>query len=164
MDSGYLSIVLGLLLSISEILPFIKSIQGNGIINVLHNFISKQREIGSNLLERIQEDMETAPLLQENQSSTLKDLSTNLSKDLMDLSKNLSKDLTNLSDKSNTSDNFSLKTPDEYQLMYIEKCMINDFTKKLEFDDISHNNYKVIESVGFRIDFNPSDETYIVHT
>lgn len=149
MDSGYLSLILGLLLSISEILPFIKSIQGNGIINVLQSFITKQREIGSNLLERMEN--ETEPLLQHPQQQEC-------------LSQNLSLELSTINDTLKLNNViFSLKTPDQYQLMYIDKCMINDFTKILKFDEISHNNYKIIESLGFRIDFNPSDETYIVH-
>jgi hypothetical protein len=170
MESGYLSLILGLLLSISEILPFIKSIQGNGIINVLQSFITKQREIGSNLLERMEN--ETEPLLQhpqpllqhpQQQEYLLQNLSLELStiNDTLKLNNDTLK-LNNDTLKLNNV-TFSLKTPDQYQLMYIDKCMINDFTKILKFDEISHNNYKIIESLGFRIDFNPSDETYIVH-
>jgi hypothetical protein len=38
----YISIISGMLLTISETLPYIKSIQGNGIIELLVNFLIKK--------------------------------------------------------------------------------------------------------------------------
>jgi hypothetical protein len=156
MDSGYLSLILGLLLSISEILPFIKSIQGNGIINVLQSFITKQQLLGSNLLERMEN--ETEPLLQHPQHQEC--LSQNLSLELSTINDTLK--LNNDTLKLNNV-TFSLKTPEQYQLMYIEKCMKTDFKKRLEFEDISENNTKILRSLGYKIDYNPQEDTYLIH-
>lgn len=133
----YLSLVLGILLSISEILPYIKNIQGNGIINSLQTFIKTQSEIGSNLLER----MESEQLL-ESQTQNINTLN------------NLSKI------NQNT---FTLKSPDEYQLMYIENCIKTDFTKKIKFDDISDKNCNLLKSLGYKIEYNPNEDTYLIH-
>ena len=156
MDSGYLSLILGLLLSISEILPFIKSIQGNGIINVLQSFITKQQLLGSNLLERMEN--ETEPLLQPPQQQEY--LLQNLSLELSTINDTLK--LNNDTLKLNNV-TFSLKTPEQYQLMYIEKCMKTDFKKRLEFEDISENNTKILRSLGYKIDYNPQEDTYLIH-
>lgn len=148
MDSEFLSVVLGILLSISEILPFIKSIQGNGIINVLQSFITKQQQLNSF------EQMETAPLLQEPSqviSSAIKDLSNCISNS------------TNLVLTKVNQNKFTLKTPDEYQLINIENTLINNFSKRLEFKDISDNNCEILRSLGYKIDYNANEETYLVH-
>lgn len=159
MDSGYLSLALGLLLSVSEILPYIKSIQGNGIINFLQTFITKQREIGSNLLER----MESEQLIEsQNFQSEPNNLTLELINTLKDLSKNLSKDLSKDLCKINQN-KFTLKTPDEYQLINIENSLINNFSKNLEFNDISDNNCEILRSLSYKIDYNANKDTYLVH-
>jgi hypothetical protein len=151
MDNAILSLVLGLLLSISEILPYIKSIKGNGIINILHTFITKQQEIGHNLIQHNLIEHETDPLLPQPQQEDY-------------LSQKLSLDLSTINDtlKLNTV-TFSLKTPDEYQLMYIDNYMKTDFNKRLEFNDISEKNSNILHSLGYKIDYNSHDDTYLVH-
>ena len=42
-NSTIISITLGLLLSISEALPYIKTIKGNGIFDVFYQFIKKYK-------------------------------------------------------------------------------------------------------------------------
>ena len=145
----YLSLALGLLLSISEILPYIKSIQGNGIINFLQTFINKQREIGNNLLERI----ESEQLIE---SQNYQSEPNNLTLELINTLKDLSKDLCKINQ-------FTLKSPDEYQLIYIENCLKNNFTKHLEFKDISDNNCEILRSLGYKIDYNPNEDIYLIH-
>lgn len=56
----YLSLVLGLLLSTSEILPYIKTIKGNGILDIfsilITDFINKKIQIGNNALNTLESE------------------------------------------------------------------------------------------------------------
>jgi hypothetical protein len=156
MNNGILSLVLGLLLSISEILPYIKSIEGNGIINILHTFITKQQEIGHNLIEHnlLEHETETEPLLQEQPQQPL--LQDKLSLDLSTINNTLKLNTEKLT-------TFSLKTPDEYQLMYIDNYMKTNFKKRLEFHEMSDNNIELLRKLSYKIDYNSRDDTYLVH-
>ena len=128
MDYNYISLALGLLLSISEILPFIKRIKGNGIVNVLQSFLIKQSELGHNLLE-------SEPLIE----PTARNTST----------RNASTSTRNAS----TYTGITLHTPDQYQLIYIDKCLRQNYiTKHIEITDLSDDNFKILKSLGFEIE------------
>ena len=119
----YISLVLGLLLSISEILPFIKRIKGNGIINVLQSFLITQSELRYNLLE-------SEPLIEPTTRNTRNTRNT-------------------------------LQTPDQYQLIYIDNCLRYNYTKNIEFKDISDENSEILESFGFKINY--YNEKCVIH-
>ena len=125
MDYNYISLALGLLLSISEILPFIKRIKGNGIINVLQSFLIKQSELGHNLLE-------SEPLIEPNTRNTS----------------------TRNTSRRNASTGITLQTPDQYQLIYIDKCLRQNYiTKHIEITDLSDDNSEILQSLGFEIEY-----------
>lgn len=44
----YISIISGMLLTISEVLPYVKSIRSNGIIEILVNFLVEKSNINAN--------------------------------------------------------------------------------------------------------------------
>lgn len=128
----YLSLTLGILLSISEFLPFVKKIQGNGIINVLQlylqSYLTKQSEIAR---------MDTEPLIahQNTEGTQIPEVTVT----------------------------FTLKTPDEYQLMFIENSIKNNFKKRLDFDNISDKNYNILKSLGYKIEYQAKEDTYLIH-
>ena len=155
----YLSLLLGLLLSISEILPYIQTIKSNGIVNFLQLSLNKQREIGNNLLEQI----ESEHLIVSDQSSEhLMELPNQQL--LLEISK-INPILNNITNSILTvnQNNFSLKTPDEYQLIYIEHCLKNDFTKNLKFKYISDQNADLLHSLGYKIEYIHNEKKYFIH-
>lgn len=158
----YLSLLLGLLLSISEILPYIKKIQGNGIINILQSFITKQSEIGNNLLAHmesseplIQSPSQESQPNQASQESPQSELLSEISK--------INSILNEYILAVNQQNNFSLKTPDQYQLIYIENSLKNNFTKKLEFKYISDENTDILKSLGYKIEYMHNEDKYFIH-
>lgn len=136
----YVSLTLGVLLSFSEVLPYIKSIQGNSIINILQKFITKQHDL-------IVSETETQQLLHEQplESMSLESMSLELSK--------INNTLISMSHFISSEKKFTLKTPDEYQLIYIDNYLKTNF-KKLEFKKISKENCDILKSLGYKIHYN----------
>ena len=52
----YVSIITGLLLTVSEILPYIKNVKANGIIHLITNFLLKKSMTINNTREDLQQD------------------------------------------------------------------------------------------------------------
>jgi hypothetical protein len=50
----YISIISGMLLTISEVLPYVKSIRSNGIIEILVNFLVEKSNINANSNTNVQ--------------------------------------------------------------------------------------------------------------
>lgn len=74
----YISIISGMLLTISEVLPYIKIIRGNGIIELLVNFLVEKSNINANSNTNVQnassntnvQNDERTPLLTESNISS----------------------------------------------------------------------------------------------
>ena len=72
----YISIISGMLLTISEVLPYIKTIRGNGIIELLLNFLVKKSSsntssnTSSNASSNASSNDERIPLLTESNISS----------------------------------------------------------------------------------------------
>ena len=54
----YISIISGMLLTISEILPYIRNVKANGIIHLITNFLLKKSMTIGNTREDLQQDTE----------------------------------------------------------------------------------------------------------
>ena len=74
----YISIISGMLLTISEVLPYVKSIRSNGIIEILVNFLVEKSNINANSNTNVQnassntnvQNDERTPLLTESNISS----------------------------------------------------------------------------------------------
>lgn len=68
----YISIITGLLLTVSEILPYIKTVKSNGIIHLITNFLlEKYYNTQENLQQNTQDqDEERQPLINKRSSTT----------------------------------------------------------------------------------------------
>jgi hypothetical protein len=67
----YISIITGLLLTVSEILPYIKTVKSNGIIHLITNFLLEKYNTQENLQENTQDqDEERQPLINKRSNTT----------------------------------------------------------------------------------------------
>ena len=70
----YISIISGMLLTISEVLPYVKSIRSNGIIEILVNFLVEKSNTSSNTSSN---DERTPLLIESNISSQVSNFTIN---------------------------------------------------------------------------------------
>lgn len=78
----YISIISGMLLTISEVLPYIKIIRGNGIIELLVNFLVEKSNTNTNIQNassntNVQNDERTPLLTESNISSQVSNFTIN---------------------------------------------------------------------------------------
>ena len=150
--SSYISVILGVLFSASEILPYIKNLKGNGIIDTIHRAII----YNSNL-----ENTETQPLLnsspqsqpqsnspQSNSPQSIVNIDTS---DLVDQLKLLNKPL-------------EFESLDKYEMIYIINYIKTNFDKKhLFIPSLSIENKNALELLRYNIDFDSNKDLYKIH-
>ena len=148
--SNYISIALGVLLSTSEILPYIKNIKGNGIIDTIHRVIVYYLKYESD-----QELQEHQPLLsQEHQPDTLVPSNTIINIDTKPLIEQLQ-----LLNKP-----IEFESLDKYEMIYIINYIKNHFDKKsLNIHSLSLENKKTLESLHYNIDFDSTMKMYNIN-
>jgi methionine aminopeptidase len=120
----YLNLILGVLFSTSEILPYIKSIKGNGIFDILYNIIKNVKK-GQPLIDIENPIEETTENIIENP--------------------------------------FQFKTPEEYQMIYIDTNLRNNLMKNFIIKNIDNNIKHKLEFVGFKVDYNIDTDNYVIH-
>ena len=173
--STIISVISGILLTISEILPFFKNLDSNGIIHLLVS-ISKNK---TSLLEEIE------PLLINNEEChckvdiNLSDINNSLccitdkieqSKVEMSLS-DINNTLSNITNKfyenlNNIVDNsrtLKLQPSELYELSYIINYIKLNYPKKSYISKcISKTNKQLLVSQGYIIDYDVHHDTYTI--
>ena len=136
-SSGYVSIILGFLLSTSEILPYIKNIKGNGIVDTLHRAIV--------FYSKISDPANQSLLPQQIQpSSTVVNIDSELANQLKLLTKPI-----------------QLESLDKYEMNYIINYIQNNFDKRhLLIHSLSTLNKDTLYTLNYNVDFDSQKKMY----
>ena len=130
-----ITIVSGMLLTISEILPFITKIESNGIFEFTVKLIEK-------IFKKSTNQNESEPLLQ-----THIQHNTNIQH--------------NLENVNYEDINYTLSSPETYEMYYIIRYIkINYIKKKLITKYISEKNKEILLKFNYRIDYDSVNDMY----
>jgi hypothetical protein len=140
-----IALVTGILLTFSETLPFLNT-DSNGLVHLIVN-------TGKSLLKKKLSPEENEPLLQPYNASVIIDfepITSVLSKTTCDT--------LNVIQSQNI-----LKSADKYQLDYIISFLKSNHPKRtLEIKHLSENNRVLLESNGYRVNFDSLRDTNII--
>jgi len=142
-----IAIATGLLLTISEALPFLKT-DSNGLIHILVN-------AGNSLLRKSTDENEPLlPVFNNNKNNNViidfEPITSTLSKTTQDT-------LNTIQGQNN------LKTPDKYQLEYIIYFIKSNYPKKsLEIKYLTENNKTALENNNYRVNFDSVLDIFII--
>jgi hypothetical protein len=143
-----IAISTGILLTISEALPFLKT-DSNGLIHLLVNVGKSVLKNPTTLTTRQSEERE--PLLPTN----------SLVIDFEPITSTLTK--TTQDTLSTIQKQSSLKTPDKYQLEYIIQFIKSNYPKKqLEIKYLTENNKTILEDNHYRVNFDSIRDTFLI--
>ena len=144
-----LSICSGLII-ISEILPFVKKINSNGIIHLLYNFISKKEENN-------EEEEENQPLFLTENTQGMQDTIIIIN-EVMNNINNLSNSTLQL---INNSKQLKLQTSELYELNYIINYIKVNYPKKVfKTRFLTKSNKQLLISQGYIIDYDSEYDMY----
>lgn len=142
-NSTIISITLGLLLSISEALPYIKTIKGNGIFDVFYQFIKKQGE-------SVEEQQHLLP--------------TNTQPTNTPVSTIINIDTSKIEEQLKQLNNKSIESSDKYEIMYIKNFIKENYNKRLlNIHSLNIENKHLLESLNYNIDFDSKLQMYSIH-
>lgn len=179
-----ISIIGGIVLFASELLPFIKSVKSNGIVELLIN-AGKRYITKSNLNERNLDDIERSPLLN--------DIERNIERDSDDIERNLDgierrpinniersplingmeklnininnmfQTLTNYINETQNSRQLKLQSIEIYELNYIINYIKVHYPKKMfQTKFLSQVNKQLLISQGYTIDYDSLNDTHTI--
>jgi hypothetical protein len=165
-----MSVLGGLILLISEILPFVKSVKSNGllelIVNVTKHFFKKTYHLNEDeesLLNEHQND--------ENQDDTsfrvrVNNSSVSLSNKIDSLNTsvmNISYALNNYMNEAQNSRQLKLQSVELYELNYIINYIKVNYPKKtFQTRFLSKSNKQLLISQGYIVDYDSQNDTYII--
>jgi len=143
LGSTIISVTLGLLLSISEALPYIKTIKGNGIFDVFYQMIKKQGE-------SVEEQQHL--------------LSTNTQPTNTPVSAIINIDTSKIEEQLKQLNNKSIESSDKYEIMYIKNFIKENYNKRLlNIHSLNIENKHLLESLNYNIDFDSKLQMYSIH-
>jgi len=172
--STVISVIVGMLLAISESLPFIKTVKAQGVIHFLVNI----RQMFVN-------EPELQPLLSElrhNQDEQISELEQNgeiriniheiinkmnvLNSGINTVSTNvnyMNEILKDISNDFKTARQLKLQTSELYQLNYIINYIKQNYIKRqLKFKNLSKNNKELLSSEGYIINYDSQEDTSVI--
>lgn len=163
-----ISIVTGILLTISEVLPFFKNLNSNGIIHLLMN-ISQNK---TTLLHEIEPLLNISPENpgneenhnnKDNRNNENNEIKTNL-RDINDtLSYMTNKIYDNLNNVIDNSRTLKLQPSELYELNYIINYIKSNYPKKSYITKyLGKTNKQLLISQGYIIDYDMQHDTYII--
>jgi hypothetical protein len=166
-----ISILGGIILFLSELLPFIKNVKSNGIVELLIN--AGRKYVIKNHLDNIEysdiehSDIERSPLLnntdeqirrpsiQDNLLSNIDKLNTNIN--------NISHTLTNYINETQNSRQLKLQAIEIYELNYIINYIKVHYPKKMfQTKFLSQINKQLLISQGYTIDYDSQNDTHTI--
>lgn len=143
LGSTIIPVTLGLLLSISEALPYIKTIKGNGIFDVFYQMIKKQGE-------SVEEQQHL--------------LSTNTQPTNTPVSAIINIDTSKIEEQLKQLNNKSIESSDKYEIMYIKNFIKENYNKRLlNIHSLNIENKHLLESLNYNIDFDSKLQMYSIH-
>jgi hypothetical protein len=163
--STIISVIVGILLTISESLPFIKSVKAQGIVHFLINILINNT---NNELRPLLYDHEPQLINQYEQESEFQQnreihilidninvLSTNVNY--------ISQILKDTSNDFKTARQLKLQTSELYQLNYIINYIKQNYIKRqLKFKNLSKNNKELLSSEGYIINYDSQEDTSVI--
>ena len=150
-NSTIISITLGLLLSASEVLPYIKAIKGNGIFDVFYQMIKKQGdsvEEQQHLLSTNTPTNTPTPTSVPINTPTVINIDTSkIEEQLKELNKHP-----------------SIESSDKYEMMYIRNYIKDNYNERyLNISSLNLENKHLLESFNYNIDFDSKLGMYCIH-
>lgn len=170
--SEIISIIAGVLLAISESLPFIKTIESQGI---LHFLISLGTKLLANepelepLLQNLEDGLvnESTNIVNKNEMLDIVADINNISIKIDGINGNLSNVtdiIKNISQDFNNARQLKLQTSELYQLNYIIQYIKSNYIKRqLEFKNLSVNNKQLLVSEGYIINYDSVKDLTVIN-
>lgn len=185
-----ISIMSGILLSLSESLPFLTNIKANGIVDFLINVLKQKfgvtntnTNIVSNIVSNIGSDNIPVTLKTSDMNETLKEESRSLN-DLIHTIDNVVLKIENLSNKidgltenitkytdnneiiisnQNTTSRLKLEQSESYELHFIINYIKSNYPKKLYITKfLSKNNKELLIGEGYIIDYDSEKDINVI--
>lgn len=159
-----LSICGGLIIMISETLPFIKEIKSNGIIHLLYNLIINKKEQDTTQHHDNHDENEQL-LTNQNVHNNIQDNTITIH-DVRDNISNLCSNLHNTNstlELINNSRQLKLQTSELYELNYIINYIKVNYPKKIyKTKFLTKSNKQVLISQGYIIDYDFEHDMYSI--
>jgi hypothetical protein len=156
-----MSVLGGMILIASEILPFIKSIKSNGLLELLVNtsklFLKNNSNNSSNEEEPLLHDIENRISISDN----ILDDSLSSQLDLLNVNiKNISYTLNGYINEAQNSRQLKLQTIELYELNYIINYIKVNYPKKMfQTRFLSKTNKQLLISQGYVVDYDSQNDT-----
>lgn len=154
-----IAILSGLLLTASEVLPFISDIESNGIVHCLVNLrkIYMQQQ---NQQQNSSDEVESL-IQHENQQHNNSNNSNN-KHDILPLTIHLDQTPLHVNLEP-IVEMFKLKKPDEFQLDHIiHYIKMNYQNRHMEIKNLFEINKKLLESKNYIVDYDHQDDIYVI--
>jgi hypothetical protein len=165
----------GLILVVSEILPFIKSVKSNGLLELLVNtsksFLKKSQNTGENeplINEPLINDLENGLDNRTEQRGrfSVRDLRPQLSEQLDSLNigvNNITYTLNNYINEAQNSRQLKLQSIELYELNYIINYIKVNYPKKMfQTRFLSKTNKQLLISQGYVVDYDSQNDTHTI--
>ncbi len=162
LTSNILQILLGIFVLISEILPFIKNVNSNGIIEciieVIKSLVKKQKSLPNDSLQVIEE---TEPLLN---NTYPKDYAISDKIDELNVTlNNISYVLTDYLNEMYNSKQVKLQPVELYELNYIVNYIkVNYHKRQFQIKLLSQHNKNLLISKGYIVEYDSRNESHII--
>ena len=169
-----ISVIAGLLLSISESMPFIKNVESQGILHFLsiigQKLLNNEPELQP-LLDRIEPEIHT---ILNNEPKTVTpdiyglienininfDNKTNILNNEINIISGIIK---NISNDFNNARQLKLQTSELYQLNYIINYIKQNYIKRqLQFRNLSKNNKELLISEGYTVNYDFKEDITVI--
>lgn len=166
--STVISVITGILLAISESLPFIKTVKAQGVMHFLVNIrqmFVNEPELQPLLSELRQDDLEQNGEIRINIHDLINNMSV-LNSGINTVSTNvnyMNEILKDISNDFKTARQLKLQTSELYQLNYIINYIKQNYIKRqLKFKNLSKNNKELLSSEGYIINYDSQEDTSVI--
>jgi hypothetical protein len=153
-----------LILIVSEILPFIKNIKSNGLIELLVNIWESYKNIEEN--EPLINDLENIIDNRTEQHNSVIELQPQLSEQLDSLNiavNNITHTLNNYINEAQHSRQLKLQSIELYELNYIINYIKVNYPKKMfQTRFLSKTNKQLLISQGYVVDYDSQNDTHTI--
>lgn len=168
-----MSVLGGLILLISEILPFIKSVKSNGLLELIINMTRQVFKKTYNINEDEESllngqdhgaDNERNDYFRVNNNETVNNTSLSIKIDSLNTSvMNISYALNNYMNEAQNSRQLKLQSVELYELNYIINYIKVNYPKKtFQTRFLSKSNKQLLISQGYVVDYDSQNDTYII--
>jgi hypothetical protein len=177
--STVISVITGVLLAISEALPFIKSLESQGILHFLINIGQKLNQpelqpLLNDIEQQGQQDQQQGQqtsefqqtgeirILIDSMNSTINNVACNINTVSTNVNY-ISQILKDISNDFKTARQLKLQTSELYQLNYIINYIKQNYIKRqLKFKNLSKNNKELLSSEGYIINYDSQEDTSVI--